>query len=550
MAELALVGYANDSRFVDFFLQPNVLTFPFERVSIVIPHYNRVTHLDKCLCKLESQTYPTDKMEIIIADDGSSQDVGVVVEKYSSRFYSCTLVSQDDLGFRLSGVRNLGIQKATSKYIILLDCDVIPTPTLVENHLRVLQVSKNVVSIGLRKDNACLEDTEDLSISKSDLDWRYQKTLKEERNFYALSKQPYIFSSGGNIAFHKDVAVAHPFDESFVFWGGEDNEWGYRLTLAGYFFYLNLNASAWHLEKPTYSNESYEVGKAEYLRKCPGVSYENAVRKDLSKPYISFWVTSFNKKEYILESLESIKGCRFSHEIVVIENGSSDGSVELLKSYALNNPNVQLYCESTEGPHFAYERALQVSKGELLIQLDADDVLVLDELENILISHFYASFGLMYGLTQACGLDLNPLENSVWIPKEKDSRHFNAFTGMSIRNPRIIHKRELSRICARDFYTCAVDYELYSKFMLITKPYMHEKVTYKYRVDTHNSITKHHREKQKENSKKIVCKNTSLLTKSDISETFYYVDHLGLNREMITKEKIDQMVEYCKLNSL
>jgi hypothetical protein len=121
---------------------------------------------------------------------------------------------------------------------------------------------------------------------------------------------------------------------------------------------------------------------------------------------------------------------------------------------------------------------------------------------------------------------------------------------MSIRNPRIIHKRELSRICARDFYTCAVDYELYSKFMLITKPYMHEKVTYKYRVDTHNSITKHHREKQKENSKKIVCKNTSLLTKSDISETFYYVDHLGLNREMITKEKIDQMVEYCKLNSL
>lgn len=540
--EFALLGYANDTSFVDFFRDK--LDFSSDlSVSVVISHYNALDELDMCLSNLCKQTYPSNKLDVVIADDGSCDDPTPIATKYVPNFMKCRVVTQDDLGFRLSAVRNLGIEVASSDYIILLDCDIIPHRALVENHMEALQISNRVISIGFRKDNSASEDVAFGEIEKDDLDWRYQKLLREHEDFYKLTNQPYIFSSGGNIAFHKSVWEAEKFDESFTEWGGEDNEWGYRLTQQGYYFYPNELAVGWHLSDPTYKKVSNFDSRRKYLDKCAGVSYENACRNDLESPFVSFWITSHNKADFISEAIESVKNCKFSYEILIVENSSTDGSLELVRSLAEKDRRLRIVTELSVGPYFAYERALNEARGELLIQLDADDAIVTETLEDLIVRNFYEPYGLMYGLTEACSLDLEPLVNSVWVPSEANIRNFNVFKGMSIRNPRVVRRRDLSRICKRKEYSAAVDYELYSKLLFLTKPLRADQVMYKYRTNTHNSITKCINETQKLNAKDITRRNIEALNK--FSDTYYYVEHLGLNRTLITDDLLHSMVQAC-----
>ena len=86
------------------------------RFSVVIPSYNRSAWLVAALESVFAQTEPP--FEIIVADDGSTDDTLAVLEKYAGRVKTLTQCNAGP-----AAARNLGIGAATGDYIAFLDSD-------------------------------------------------------------------------------------------------------------------------------------------------------------------------------------------------------------------------------------------------------------------------------------------------------------------------------------------------------------------------------------------------------------------------------------------
>lgn len=83
-------------------------------ISVIIPAYNVSLYLSQCLENLKYQTYK--KLEIIVVDDGSTDDTAKIAEEYEVK-----LIRQTNQG--VSAARNTGIKNATGEYLHFLDPD-------------------------------------------------------------------------------------------------------------------------------------------------------------------------------------------------------------------------------------------------------------------------------------------------------------------------------------------------------------------------------------------------------------------------------------------
>ena len=88
-------------------------------VTIVVPVYNVMHYVEKCINSLTEQTYK--KLEIIIVDDGSTDDSGKICDKLAKHERRIRVYHKANGG--LSSARNFGIKKASGKYICLVDSD-------------------------------------------------------------------------------------------------------------------------------------------------------------------------------------------------------------------------------------------------------------------------------------------------------------------------------------------------------------------------------------------------------------------------------------------
>lgn len=90
---------------------------------------------------------------------------------------------------------------------------------------------------------------------------------------------------------------------------------------------------------------------------------------------ISVVIPLYNKEKTIEQSLRSVlgqEGCEF--EVVVVDDGSTDNSVEQVKK--INNPNIKLVSQPNGGPGAARNTGAKAANGNWLVFLDADDELL------------------------------------------------------------------------------------------------------------------------------------------------------------------------------
>ncbi|UVV76285.1 glycosyltransferase [Bacteroides fragilis] len=99
-------------------------------VSVVVPVYNTEPFLAECLHSLEKQTL-TD-IEIILVNDGSTDNSGRLLREYADKDARFVYVEQENQG--LSAARNTGMEHASGHYLAFLDSD----DWLAENALQVL----------------------------------------------------------------------------------------------------------------------------------------------------------------------------------------------------------------------------------------------------------------------------------------------------------------------------------------------------------------------------------------------------------------------------
>ena len=85
-------------------------------IAAVIPAHNRERLIERAIGSVLAQERPAD--EVIVVDDGSSDQTGALVEQYGDRV---TLISQPQSG--VSVARNTGVEKCSSDFIAFLDSD-------------------------------------------------------------------------------------------------------------------------------------------------------------------------------------------------------------------------------------------------------------------------------------------------------------------------------------------------------------------------------------------------------------------------------------------
>lgn len=239
-------------------------------ISLLISTYNWKEALRLVLkCVLSQTILPS---EVLIADDGSSEDTRLMIEEIQKNFPIPIIhVWQEDKGFRVSRIRNKAIARATGNYIIQIDGDILMNHYFISDHLELAEegyfVCGSRVLLSLQETDCLIKGQKGpmslSSITPNGLRVRFLRHLLA--NYYDRN---YLHSRGCNMAFwRKDFIAVNGYDETFKGWGYEDSELAFRLITSGVKKkFLKMGGVAFHMHHRKVSREG-EVERMKALQR-------------------------------------------------------------------------------------------------------------------------------------------------------------------------------------------------------------------------------------------------------------------------------------------
>lgn len=239
-------------------------------VSFIIPVYNNEFSIKYVLSAIKAQNCDCN-LEVIVVDDGSSDNTGKIVSTYKGKI-NVKYIYMEDEGFRVARARNVGIKNSTGELVIFIDGDVVIPSFFVSNLLNKMKDSPKSAFIGVIHNLYC-EDSEaieidyhkpDEAISKlkdngvgDDIREQYYKKVG-----YDLTKlpAPWVYFWGGCIAlYRKDLIRTKLFDENYKSWGSEDIDLGLSLFINGIQPRVDRNICCLHINSiGGYEEERYK----------------------------------------------------------------------------------------------------------------------------------------------------------------------------------------------------------------------------------------------------------------------------------------------------
>ncbi len=115
-------------------------------ISVVVPTRNRAKDLEKFFCSLTKQSMEQEKYELIVIDNGSTDETKKVCEKWERIIKNFRYVYDDNPGLHIG--RNIGYQKSSSDLIVFADDDIEVIPTWLEAIYNGFNKHEDVVLIG------------------------------------------------------------------------------------------------------------------------------------------------------------------------------------------------------------------------------------------------------------------------------------------------------------------------------------------------------------------------------------------------------------------
>jgi len=205
--------------------------------------YQRPQHLRRALESIALQEGVESKLELVITDDGSTDETAQVVEQFARTVpFRVGFTTHPHTTFRLSRCRNEGAKASTAPYLLFLDGDCI----LPRDHVRVhlARRKKGTVMAGdcCRLDQASSERVTSEVIRSGEFQaWAPQSETRRLRkldvsaSFYRLIRhptKPKLFGNNVGI-WRSDFELVNGYDENFQGWGCEDDDLRNRLRKAG-----------------------------------------------------------------------------------------------------------------------------------------------------------------------------------------------------------------------------------------------------------------------------------------------------------------------------
>ena len=227
--------------------------------SIIMPAHNREAQLPATLAALARQSFPASRFELLLVNDGSRDGTGRVAAGFRPRFHYRYL-ERRNTDCR-AAARNIALRAARGEVILFLDAECAPPPGLVGAHVeRHLRRGWRAIAGGFR----LLRERIPLALLRED--WTLLCYLPQEGK--ACIPRAYGDRSPLLVTAHascrrEDALAVGMFDESFVGYGGEDLDLGFRLTRAGIRIHSAPELMAFHQPHPRAPNREEQALKAD-----------------------------------------------------------------------------------------------------------------------------------------------------------------------------------------------------------------------------------------------------------------------------------------------
>lgn len=102
------------------------------------------------------------------------------------------------------------------------------------------------------------------------------------------------------------------------------------------------------------------------------------------RPLVSILVANYNYERYIGEAIESALRQTYGHfEIVICDDGSTDGSMRAIESYASRDKRIRYVRKANGGHGSALNRAFALCHGDVICLLDSDDLFLPEKVERV-----------------------------------------------------------------------------------------------------------------------------------------------------------------------
>ena len=247
-------------------------------ISVIIPVYNRSNELYITLRSLTQQTLSKECFEVIISDDGSSEDIKAVLKDFPE--LRLKYVHQPDEGFRVAAARNLGADQASGRILVFSDNGMVLSSTNLEKHIaRHNADGESFVALGnmLATGSSVNQDRvrELLETNSPDdaITILKDENMRDGREYMLTNYGekvdswyvPWQASWGGHLSVNSAFVKKHNirWNESFTFWGGEDIEYGIQLCDANACLCFCHDVMAVHYPTPS-SNVLIKPGSDEW----------------------------------------------------------------------------------------------------------------------------------------------------------------------------------------------------------------------------------------------------------------------------------------------
>jgi glycosyltransferase involved in cell wall biosynthesis len=231
-----------------------------------------------------------------------------------------------------------------------------------------------------------------------------------------------FFKSGGRVIFDPEIIAYHYHNylDKLPEIYQKRGKWYARILFEHNLLkeeYLKLSCFRERIEK--IEEEAFPLAKKELLRFKNGeLLFDRIMQKfkflkgflsNISKlcntkPYDSFLPTVsviipvHNGEKYISESLQSLINQSYPNlEIVVVDDGSTDRTPEIVKEFSREFPQVTYLRQEQQGQGIARNNGVKISRGEYLMFLDADDIMLPYGIEFQVLHAIAGNYDMVYG---------------------------------------------------------------------------------------------------------------------------------------------------------
>lgn len=396
------------------------------KISVIIPVFNVEKYLRQCLDSVVEQTFSD--IEIICINDGSTDGSPKILQEYAARDPRTRMINQINKG--LSAARNAGLKIARAEYIFFIDSDDWIEPNTLEKLLAAAErTNADLICAHFRvfaeteADQPQVEDKQkyfDQSeqtpeggrpfsdnprkihvvvngklhkksiIEKFALSFPAERLIYEDEywawaygvhcaTYFYLPEQLYNYRIHQNSITGQEINTARPLDiiDINLLTAKELQRFGLlkqHLPPLEEIFNQNLFAALFKSGIANYEKARSKM--AGYLQ-IPGISEnfsKNISSLSAAEFPLSVIIPVYNTAPWLEDCLNSLLNQSTDlFEIICVNDGSTDNSLQILEKYAANNPRIRIINQENRGSAAARNTGLAAAKGKYITFVDSDD---------------------------------------------------------------------------------------------------------------------------------------------------------------------------------